>query len=135
MKLLTLLFLPIFTLIAIFLNWERGPFAFNGPLPWIKALLWFAFAGFSAYSGYCTVREDLFQTLRVITRRHFGRQICLDLYLGAGLSFLIIYLNEPTLLGSLVWAIPSLFYLNTITLLYFAIHFESIVSRFLVMAS
>ncbi len=135
MKLLTLAFLPIFTVVALYLNWDVGPFDFHGPLWWIKGLLWVAFAAFSTYSGYCTLREDLVETLRAITRLHFGRQICVDLYVGAGLSFLIMYLHEPTFTGFLAWAVPSLFFVNTITLLYFAIHFDAIVAHFLVMAS
>jgi hypothetical protein len=40
-----------------------------------------------------------------------------------------IYLNWDQ--GFLVWVIPTIFYVNILTLLYFAIHFDSIVARLL----
>jgi len=128
---LVLTILPVFVFGAIYLNWNQGPFNFDGPMPVMKGLVWISFILFSAYSGYCTLREDLFQTLREVTRYHFGRQICIDLYLGAGLILFLMYLNEPTFLGFVIWMIPTLFYVNILTLLYFAIHFDSIITRFL----
>lgn len=128
---LVLAFLPIFVLGAIYFNWDQGPFHFDGPFAFMKLLVWISFALFSAYSGYCTLNEDLFGTLREVMRFHFGRQICIDLYLGVGLILFLMYLNEPTFLGFLVWMIPTLFYVNLISLLYFAIHFDHIVMRLL----
>ena len=116
---------------AIYINWGQGPFQFSGPLWPVKILIWVVFFAFSAYSGFCTVREDLFETVKNIIGWHFGRQICLDLYVGLWLILFLIFLNEPTFLGFLAWAIPSLFYVNILSLLYVAIHFDQIVSKFL----
>lgn len=134
-RILNLTILPIFVFGALYLNWESGPFKFDGPFPLAKAAIWLTFALFSMYSGYCTLRENLFHTLREICHKHFGRQICIDLYLGAGLILFLIYLNEPTFAGFLIWMIPTLLYLNVLTLLYFAIHFDSIVAKFLVLTN
>lgn len=126
-----LLFLPIFVSCAIYLNWAQDPFQFDAPYWAIKILVWAAFWGFFFYSGYCTLKEDLFDTVKKIVGWHFGRQICLDLYLGLGVMLFVMFLNEPTLLGFLAWAIPTLFYVNILTLLYVAIHFDQIVAKLL----
>lgn len=131
-KLLVLIFLPVFSFCAIYLNWNQGPFDFSGPYFIGKMLIWLSFIAFSIYSGYCTFKEDLFDTVRGICQYHFGRQICLDLYLGAGLLLFVMFLNEPTFIGFLAWMIPTIFYVNLIGLLYFAIHFDSLVARFIV---
>lgn len=60
--------------------------------------------------------------------------LCLDLYVGLGLILFLMFLNEPTFLGFLAWAIPSLFYVNILSLLYVAIHFDQIVSKLLTIA-
>ncbi len=44
--------LPIFVIGAIYLNWNQGPFNFNGPLPFVKALIWISVVLFTAYSRW-----------------------------------------------------------------------------------
>lgn len=129
-KLLILSSLPIFTISAIYLNWDKAPLDFSGDYFILKILIWLAYILFSIYSGYCTYNENLFDTIREVVKFKFGRQICLDLYLGLFLFLIIIFFNEPSFLAFLGWAIPSLFFVNLIALLYFGIHFDSIISLF-----
>ncbi len=121
--------LPVFIGLAIYLNLDQRPFDFDGPFPAVKAMLWVVCAVFTGYSGYCIQREDIFATIREITRLHFGRQICLDLYLGVGAFLLLVYADQPSIGGFLFWMVPALFYLNIVTLLYLAIHFDGLVAR------
>lgn len=100
-KLLILIFLPVFTFCAIYLNWNQGPFNFSGPYFAGKMFIWLSFIAFSIYSGYCTYHENLLVTLCGICQYHFGRQVCLDLYIGAGLILFVMFLNEPTLISFL----------------------------------
>lgn len=60
---------------------------------------------------------------------HWGRQIGADLYLGLFLALLIIYLHEGAL-AAFLWTVPTLAFANLSILLYFAIHFDAIVGRF-----
>lgn len=128
-KIFILSTLPLFTIAALILNWDSNPFRFDGEYAVIKIGLWILFIAFSSYSGYCTLKEDIFQTIKEVIRFHFGRQICFDLYLGALLIFFIIFLNEPTILGFFAWCIPMLFFVNLLSILYFAIHFDELVIK------
>ena len=93
-----------------------------------KLLIWTAFAGFLAYTIYCSLREDLFRSIRAMAALHWGRQVGLDLYLGLSLSLLLVYLNEGPL-AALLWLVPTCLFGNLATLLYFAIHYDSLVTR------
>jgi len=54
-----------------------------------------------------------------------------DLYLGLCLTLFVAYLNEGSVLVVLLWLLPTLFFANLATLLYFAVHYDAIVARFL----
>ncbi len=115
---------------AIYTYWHDTILRFDGTLGGVKALVWAALAGFLAYSFYCSTREDLFRTVGAILKLYWGRQICADLYLGLLVSMLIVYLNEGVWFA-LIWLIPTLFFANLSILLYLALNFEAIVSRFM----
>lgn len=66
-----------------------------------------------------------------IAELHWGRQIGIDLYLGLSLTLFIVYLNEGSVLVMLLWLIPTFAFGNLATLLYFAIHYDAIVARFI----
>jgi hypothetical protein len=121
----------IFAVAALALGWHERIFDTAGPLAAVKLSVWAAFLGFLGYSAYCSAREDLFTSVRAIARLHWGRQIGADLYLGLSLSLLIVYLDEGSLAVMLLWLLPMLAFANLATLLYFAIHFDAIVARFL----
>ena len=119
-----------FVLLALALNWHSDIFVFNGPNAFAKIAIWIVYLAFLVYSIYCSTRENLFRTAAKMNRFHWGRQIGIDLYIGVALSLLLIYLHEGALAVTL-WLLPSLAFANLSILLYFAIYFESIVSKFL----
>jgi len=119
-----------FVACALYLNSDENLLDFDGPLGTIKLAVWGALGGFLAYSIYCSSREDLFRSIGNILSLYWGRQIGADLYLGLLLGLLIVYLNEGGLVA-LLWLIPIVAFANLAVLLYFAIHFDSIVLKFL----
>jgi hypothetical protein len=119
-----------FAIYAVYANWHPAMFQFSGPLGVLKIAVWAALAGFLAYSVYCTSREDLFRTIGVMMKLYWGRQIGADLYLGLFIGLIFIYLNEGAVVA-LIWALPMLAFANLSMLLYLAINFETIVTKFL----
>ena len=119
-----------FALYAVYTNWHQTMLQFSGPLGALKIVVWATLIGFLAYSVYCTSREDLFRSIGVIAKLHWGRQIGTDLYLGLLIGILIIYLNEGAVVA-LIWFLPTLAFANLSILLYVAINFDSIVTKFL----
>jgi len=115
---------------AIYTGWHESMFQFGGPLGALKISIWAALVGFLAYSIYCSSREDLFRSIGVITTMHWGRQISADLYLGLFVAMFFIYLNEGAVVA-LIWLLPTLAFANLSILLYMAINFETIVTKFL----
>jgi hypothetical protein len=120
----------VFVACALFFGWHDRLFAFDQPMGAGKLVVWACFAGFLAYSIHCSSRENLFRSVAEITELLWGRQICADLYLGLLLAMGIIYLNEG-FVAALLWLVPTLLFANLSILLYAAIHFDSIVSRFM----
>ena len=119
-----------FAIYATYANWHQTMFHFGGPLGALKLVVWAALIGFLAYSVYCTSREDLFRSIGVITKLYWGRQIGADLYLGLLVGIFFIYLNEGAVVA-LIWLLPTLAFANLSILLYVAINFETIVTKFL----
>jgi hypothetical protein len=118
-----------FVVCAVVLGWHPAIFRFEGPMGATKIFVWLAFLSFTAYSIYCSGRENIFKTIRSMARLHWGRQIGIDLYLGLVLSLSVIWLHEGPI-AVLAWLIPVLLFANLATLLYVAIHFEALVARF-----
>ena len=116
---------------AVALGWHPAIFRFEGPMGLAKIFVWLAFLSFTAYSIYCSGKENIFKTIKTMARFHWGRQIGIDLYLGLLLSLSVIYLHEGFIVA-LVWLVPVLLFANLATLLYVAIHFEALVARFAV---
>jgi hypothetical protein len=114
---------------AVALGWHPAIFRFEGPMGAAKAVVWLAFLAFTAYSIYCSSRENIFRTIKSMARLHWGRQIGIDLYLGLLLSLSVIYLHEGFGVV-LAWLVPVLLFGNLATLLYVVIHFEALVARF-----
>ena len=120
-----------FVALALYSNRHDDVFATRGPLAAGKYVIWCAFLGFTGYSAYCSARENLFRSIAKMAELHWGRQVGIDLYLGLSLTLFIVYLNEGSALVTLLWLVPTLAFANLATLLYFAIHYDSIVARFL----
>jgi hypothetical protein len=121
----------IFFICALGFGWHDKMFVVNSPLSAGKYIVWAIFLGFLSYSIYCSSKENLFKTIGKIAEFHWGRQIGIDLYLGLSLTLFIIYLNEGSILVVALWLLPVLIFANLATLLYFAIHFDSIIAKFL----
>jgi hypothetical protein len=119
-----------FVTCAIGVGWHATLFRFDGPMGAAKLTVWLAFLLFTAYSVYCSSRENIFKTIRTMARLHWGRQIGTDLYLGLLLFLAVIYLHQGSALVLAAWLIPVLLFANLATLLYVAIHFESLMARF-----
>lgn len=120
-----------FVAAALYFHGHPGIFQFRGPLFGGKILLWLGFLSFLGYSFYCSTQESLFKTIGVMGRLYWGRQIGIDLYLGLGLSLWFIYLHEKSVIVLLLWTLPVLLFANLATLVYFAIHFDQIVAKFM----
>ena len=119
-----------FVLAAIAFSWHEDILKFSGATGTGKGFVWIAFLLFTGYSIYCSSRENIFKSIGRIGQLQWGRQIGIDLYLGLLLFFCIVYLHSgPTVL--LLWLLPTLLFANLATLLYVAIHFESLISRFI----
>jgi hypothetical protein len=104
-------------------------FSFDVQLAPAKLLIWLAYLGFLGYTIHCSRREDLIASMRRIGELSWGRQVGADLYLGLALALFVIFLNERSLLAVVLWALPALFFVNLVTLLYFALHFEELVGK------
>ncbi len=120
----------LFAGVAIYAHREHDLLAFGGPLGAVKLLIWAVWLGFTAYTVYCSSRENLFKTVGRMSRSHWGRQIGADLYIGLLLALLIAYLHQGALAAAL-WLLPTLAFGNLSILLYFALNFDSLVARFL----
>ena len=119
-----------FVACAIGFEWHAALFRFDRPMGLAKIVVWLAFLLFTAYSIYCSGRENIFKTIKTMARLHWGRQIGTDLYLGLLLFLAVIYLHQGSVLVLAAWLIPVLLFANLATLLYVAIHFETLVARF-----
>jgi hypothetical protein len=122
----------LFVALVFYFNANHLIFSTQAPLWVIKILIWLIWLSFIGYSYYCSTRENLIKTMKKMNQLHWGRQIGIDLYLGVGLSLLIIYLHQGSVWIMLLWLIPCLIYANLVTLLYFAVFFDSFVAKFIV---
>ncbi|WP_224371750.1 hypothetical protein [Hyalangium versicolor] len=86
---------------------------------------------FSGYTVYASRTENFWRSLRTVMALKWGRQVTADLYLGLLLFNFFIYLNEASILITIAWLIPTLILGNIVPLVYFVLHFESLVGRFL----
>jgi hypothetical protein len=120
----------IFATGALGFGWHEDLFTTGGSWVTGKLLVWTAFLGFLAYTIYCSSREDVIASMRKLAELHWGRQVGADLYLGLLLTLFVVYLQEGSLLVVLLWLLPTLAFGNLATLLYFAIHYDAIVARF-----
>lgn len=93
-----------------------------------KYALWLTYFAFVAYGLYATKREDFFKALRKISAYYWGRQIGIDLYIG--FAFFLVFIGwHQGVYAALLWALPVLVYGNQLTLLYLAVHYDSIFSK------
>jgi len=121
----------VFAGCALLFGRSEGLFVSRSALPAGKYLAWVAFIAFLAYSIYCSSRENIFRSVASMAKFHWGRQIGIDLYLGLAIFLLLIYLHQGSVLVVLLWLLPVLAFANLATLLYLAIHYDSLIGKFI----
>jgi len=119
----------LFSVAAVVTAWNDNTLEFGGPRGGAKAVSSLAFLSFLGYSIYCSIVENIFTSIRTITRLNWGRQIGVDLYLGLLVFLLFVYAHQGSMLVLALWTLPVLLFANLATLLYLAVYFESIVER------
>ena len=116
-----------FVALALGLHWHAQLLVFSGLVGAGKALVWLVWLAFVGYSIHCSRRENIVKSIRGMARLYWGRQIIIDLYLGVALFLALIALHQGALV-MLAWLLPVLLFANQATLLYLAIHFESLLA-------
>ena len=117
--------------IAIIFNGDEHPFISSGAYPAGKYIAWLAFLGFTAYTYHCGKRDNLFKTIKVMMDRGWGRQIGMDLYIGITLFIILTFVHQDSALIPILWMLPALAFVNLASLLYIALHYDSLVIMFL----
>lgn len=121
----------VFAGCALLFGRSEDLFVSRSALPAGKYLAWAAFTAFLGYSIYCSLRENIFRSVAAMAKFHWGRQIGIDLYLGLGIFLFLIYLHQGSMLVVLLWLVPVLAFANLATLLYLAVHYDSLVGKFI----
>lgn len=85
---------------------------------------------FSVYTIFATVKENFWRSFGAVLELKWGRQVVMDLYIGLFLFSFFVYLNEGSILIMLAWLVPFALLGNLVTLLYFIINFQSLISQF-----
>lgn len=126
-NLLSWMLFAAFVALALGLHWHAQLLVFSGLVGAGKALVWLVWLAFVGYSIHCSRRENIVKSIRGMARLYWGRQIIIDLYLGVALLLALITLHQGALV-MLAWLLPVLLFANQATLLYLAIHFESLLA-------
>lgn len=110
---------------------SREPFlTTDSPYVFGKVFVFTIFAAFLAYSLYCSIKENFFKSVVQVNRYWWGLQIGLDLYVSVTISLCVIYLNEGSLIVTLLWAVPVLIFANLAILPYILLNYASLVGNF-----
>lgn len=128
-NLLWILFIA-FGIYAIMSRQDEFIFASQNEYAFGKYTLWLIFFLFFGYSLYSSTKENFFKTLAMITKKYWGWQIGLDLYIGLLFSLTLIYFQGGVLIF-FIWLLPVLIYANLATLLYLALNYDTIVTLFM----
>lgn len=126
-NLLSWMLFAAFVALALGLHWHAQLLVFSGLVGAGKALVWLVWLAFVGYSIHCSRRENIVKSIRGMARLYWGRQIIIDLYLGVALFLALIALHQGAVV-MLAWLLPVLLFANQATLLYLAIHFESLLA-------
>ena len=99
----------------------------------MESIRWIAFAVFILFVGYtiyASRTESFWKSFKTVMALKWGRQVTIDLYIGLLIFNYFIYLNEGSFLVTLAWLIPTLILGNIVPLIYFVVHFESLIAHF-----
>lgn len=114
--------------IAVGTNWSPQLLEIRNSYSYGKILLWIAYFAFVAYGLYATKHEDFFRAIKKIGAYYWGRQVGIDLYIGFIFFIFFIGFHQGPW-AAMIWTVPVLIYGNQLTLLYLAIHYESILQK------
>ncbi|MEO9803233.1 MAG: hypothetical protein ABJF04_08305 [Reichenbachiella sp.] len=117
----------VLVVVAIIFNGGEHPIISSGPYAYGKYIAWLAFIAFTGYSYYCSTKESLFRTTKTMLKLHWGRQIGTDLYIGLSLFMIMVFFHQESIVAPLLWVLPAIAFVNLATLLYVALHYDSIV--------
>ena len=117
----------VFVVLAIAFN-EEPIFLSSGPYAAGKIVAWVAFLAFLLYSLDVGNKESFFKALKRMYPILWSRQIGIDLYIGVSMFLTLMYINESSIIVFCLWLIPTIIYANLATLLYLALHYDSIVN-------
>lgn len=121
----------LFAVTVLFTHEGEPYFVSEGPYATGKIIVWLTFLSFLSYSIYCSRKENIVKTIKLMWPYHWARQVGLDLYLGMSLMAFVIYLNEASLWVLGFWLLPLILFVNLTTLLYVALNYDSLVSNFM----
>ncbi len=116
-----------FSIFAVFDRKDANIFISDGPYSQGKYILWVLFFIFLTYSIYAGTKENFFKTLSMMTKKYWGWQIGIDLYIGLMFAICLIYFHGGPFVF-LIWLLPILIYANLATLLYLALNYDSIIA-------
>ncbi len=120
----------VFVALAVVFRGAEPLFLSQGPYPLGKIVVWVIFFVFLLYTLGCSARENFFKSMRSLFPYLWARQVGIDLYIGLILSACIILLVEGSLWVMLIWLVPMILFGNLATLLYVALHYDSILVYF-----
>ena len=120
----------VFVALAVVFRGAEPLFLSQGPYPLGKIVVWVVFFVFLLYTLRCSARENFFKSMRSLFPYLWARQVGIDLYIGLILSACLIFLVEGSLWVMLIWLVPMILFGNLATLVYVALHYDSILGYF-----
>jgi hypothetical protein len=120
----------LFVGIALATNWDTQLIQFNSGPGIARLVLVLAWLGFTAYSLYCSRKENIFRTVGKINQFHWGRQIGIDLYISVFLSIGLVYLVTGSIFQTLLWSLAFIPFANLAILLFVILHLDQIIAAF-----
>lgn len=120
----------LFVGVALVTSGDAQLFQFDTATDIARLFLIAIWLGFLAYSIICSSRDNLFQTIAEMNKRHWGRQIGIDLYISVFLSVGLVYLVTGSVFQTILWGIAFIPFANLAILLFLILHLDEIVTAF-----
>lgn len=120
----------VFLIVALSTHDKQITLLGEGVYPYGQTVLWLIWLAFLAYSLSISWRENFFKSLARMHPILWSRQIGLDLYIGLLVPLFLIYLNEGSLLITVIWLLPIFVFANLATLIYLALNYDSLIAYF-----
>ncbi len=130
MRFLLWLLYFLFVAVALVYSWDERLLTVEDSVDFSRLLLLAIWISFVAYSYYCSRKENFFRTVSEMSKRYWGRQIGLDLYISVGLSICLVYLVTGSVIQTLLWSLAFIPFANMAILLFIILHLDKIVDAF-----